>query len=105
MPVYCESCTIDIADEMLKCQVCQSPHPKGLPKVCLELGYFLEEQFPKEYALRRGAVRLKQVDSDRGRQTTSMSEYLVNSFYIYYGMDYRLHIPVISVFGLARIHI
>ncbi|KAH7517532.1 hypothetical protein FEM48_Zijuj09G0075000 [Ziziphus jujuba var. spinosa] len=72
--VYCESCAIDIAGEMLKCQVCQSPQPKGLPKVCLELGNFLEEQFPKEYALRRDAVRLKEVDSNRGWQTNGSTE-------------------------------
>ncbi|XP_015892584.3 E3 ubiquitin-protein ligase PRT1 [Ziziphus jujuba] len=72
--VYCESCAIGIAGEMLKCQVCQSPQPKGLPKVCLELGNFLEEQFPKEYALRRDAVRLKEVDSNRGWQTNGSTE-------------------------------
>lgn len=48
---------------MLRCNVCQSSHPSGFPKVCLVLGHFLEEQFPKEYALRRAAVQLKQADS------------------------------------------
>ncbi|KAM3731668.1 hypothetical protein ACB098_12G181400 [Castanea mollissima] len=51
--VYCESCVIIPAVEMLKCQVCQTSHPRGFPKVCLELDHFLEEQFPKEYMLRR----------------------------------------------------
>ncbi|XP_050252893.1 E3 ubiquitin-protein ligase PRT1 isoform X2 [Quercus robur] len=51
--VYCESCVIIPAVEMPKCQVCQTSHPRGLPKVCLELDHFLEEQFPKEYMLRR----------------------------------------------------
>nr|XP_023891439.1 E3 ubiquitin-protein ligase PRT1 isoform X2 [Quercus suber] len=51
--VYCESCVIISAVEMLKCQVCQTSHPRGFPKVCLELDHFLEEQFPKEYMLRR----------------------------------------------------
>ncbi|XP_062148287.1 E3 ubiquitin-protein ligase PRT1 isoform X3 [Alnus glutinosa] len=60
--VYCESCVIIPAGEMLKCHVCQTLHPKGFPKVCLVLDHFLEEQFPKEYVLRRDAVQLKQVD-------------------------------------------
>lgn len=47
---------------MLTCKVCQSCHPSEFPKVCLELGCFLEEQFPKEYALRRDAVQFKQAD-------------------------------------------
>ncbi|XP_022848728.1 E3 ubiquitin-protein ligase PRT1-like [Olea europaea var. sylvestris] len=36
-----------------KCQVCRCPHPGKIPGVCLEFDHFLEEQFPKEYALRR----------------------------------------------------
>ncbi|XP_056170428.1 E3 ubiquitin-protein ligase PRT1 isoform X2 [Syzygium oleosum] len=55
--VYCESCIVYPADEKLTCQVCQSRHPGGLPKVCLELDHFLEQQFPDEYALRRLAAR------------------------------------------------
>lgn len=100
--VYCESCTVGIADEMIKCQLCQSPHPRGLPKVCLEFANFLQEQFPKEYAIGRDAVQLKQVDLKHGRQTTSTSEYLVNSLHFnnYNYMDCRLCIPVIFIFGL-----
>ncbi|TKY66107.1 E3 ubiquitin-protein ligase PRT1 [Spatholobus suberectus] len=59
--VYCQTCVINIDDEMLRCQVCQSPHPRGFPKVCLELDHFLEEQFPEEYGKRRDAIELKQI--------------------------------------------
>lgn len=45
---------------MLKCEVCQSPHPGDIPKVCLEFDHFLEEQFPEEYGLRRGTLQMKQ---------------------------------------------
>ncbi|PON70796.1 Cdk-activating kinase assembly factor [Parasponia andersonii] len=60
--VYCQSCLLDLCDEMIRCQVCHSLHPKGLPKVCLELHQFLEQCFAKEYALRRDAVLLKQIN-------------------------------------------
>ena len=46
---------------MPRCQVCQSPHPRGFPKVCLALDHLLEEQFPEEYAQRRDAVQLSQI--------------------------------------------
>ncbi|KAK7395373.1 hypothetical protein VNO78_15925 [Psophocarpus tetragonolobus] len=59
--VYCQTCVINIDDEMLRCQVCQSPHPRGFPKVCLELDHFLEEQFSEEYEQRRDAIGLKQI--------------------------------------------
>ncbi|KAA8543477.1 hypothetical protein F0562_021028 [Nyssa sinensis] len=71
--VYCKSCIIP-ADEVLRCQVCQSSHPRGYPKVCLELDHFLEEKFPKEYALRRGAVQLKQVHLQHESATTCSTE-------------------------------
>ncbi|KAK4573966.1 hypothetical protein RGQ29_031770, partial [Quercus rubra] len=67
--VYCESCVIILAVEMLKCQVCQTSHPRGFPKVCLELDHFLEEQFPKEYMLRRDAILLKLVDVEHKHPT------------------------------------
>ncbi|KAI4354396.1 hypothetical protein L6164_003261 [Bauhinia variegata] len=60
--VYCESCIISSADKVLRCQVCQTPHPRGCPKVCLELVHFLEEQLPEEYARRRDAVQLRQIN-------------------------------------------
>ncbi|XP_077250798.1 E3 ubiquitin-protein ligase PRT1-like isoform X2 [Tasmannia lanceolata] len=59
--VYCKPCITTSVDEILKCQECQSLHPGGLPKVCLELNDFLEKQFPNEYELRREALQLKQV--------------------------------------------
>ncbi|KAF3435993.1 hypothetical protein FNV43_RR23085 [Rhamnella rubrinervis] len=92
--VYCESCTVGIADETIKCQVCQSSHPKGLPKVCLEFGNFLQEQFPEEYALRRDAVQLKQVDSKNGGQTTSSSESSKQGDIMSCSIDSKVHIHV-----------
>ncbi|KAL8146819.1 hypothetical protein AgCh_004524 [Apium graveolens] len=61
--VYCETCISIPADEKLRCQVCQSLHPNGIPKVCLELHHFLEIQFPTEYELRRNTI--KQVKSEQ----------------------------------------
>lgn len=61
--VYCETCISIPADEKLRCQVCQSLHPNGIPKVCLELHHFLEIQFPTEYELRRNTI--KQVDTQQ----------------------------------------
>ncbi|XP_030933670.1 E3 ubiquitin-protein ligase PRT1 isoform X3 [Quercus lobata] len=78
--VYCESCVIIPAVEMLKCQVCQTSHPRGLPKVCLELDHFLEEQFPKEYKLRRDGILLKLVDVEHKHPTICMPEYLISLF-------------------------
>ncbi|CAL0306488.1 unnamed protein product [Lupinus luteus] len=51
---------LQLSCEVLKCEVCQSQHPKGFPKVCLAV-HFLEEQFPEEYAKRRDAVQLSQL--------------------------------------------
>lgn len=69
---------------MLKCQVCQTSHPRGLPKVCLELDHFLEEQFPKEYMLRRDAILLKLVDVEHKHPTICMPEYLISLFNVQY---------------------
>ncbi|KAL5562095.1 hypothetical protein UlMin_031842 [Ulmus minor] len=69
--LYCESCLVDIGDEMLKCIVCQSSHPKGFPKVCLELNFFLEKQFPQEYAQRKNDVEVKQVNLRRASMESS----------------------------------
>ncbi|CAL0306015.1 unnamed protein product [Lupinus luteus] len=59
--VYCETCIVNVAVEVVRCEVCQSQHPKGFPKVCLALHHFLEEQFPEEYAKRRAVVQLSQL--------------------------------------------
>ncbi|WOL09957.1 hypothetical protein Cni_G18711 [Canna indica] len=57
--VYCQSCLSDLSGEPLQCHVCQSLHPGDFPNVCLNLGHFLEEVFPREYAMRREEVQLK----------------------------------------------
>ncbi|KAL5702693.1 hypothetical protein ACHQM5_027873 [Ranunculus cassubicifolius] len=55
--VYCQSCISTIVDEALRCQVCQSLHPKGRLKVCRELDHLLEKKFPEEYAQRKEALQ------------------------------------------------
>ncbi|KAK7255944.1 hypothetical protein RIF29_29373 [Crotalaria pallida] len=80
--VYCETCVTNLADEDLRCQVCQLPHPRGLPKVSLEFDHFLEETFPEDYAWRRDAIQLRQIkvepetpsncSSDNGNKGASM---------------------------------
>ncbi|XVE78078.1 hypothetical protein DITRI_Ditri13aG0115000 [Diplodiscus trichospermus] len=72
--VYCQTCIIIPGDKKLRCQVCQCMQPKGCPKVCLTFDQFLAAKFPKEYALRRDAVQLKQVASKHERATTCMSK-------------------------------
>lgn len=79
--VYCESCIIIPTVQQLKCEVCQCLNPNGFPKVCLELDQFLEEQFCKEYALRRDAVQLKKVQLKHESATTCMCQCAVNSLY------------------------
>ncbi|KAL3716219.1 hypothetical protein ACJRO7_007905 [Eucalyptus globulus] len=71
--VYCESCIVYPADEKLTCQVCKSRHPGGLPKVCLELDHFLEQQFPEECALRRLTARPRLAISENGSQKSRNS--------------------------------
>ncbi|XP_039160686.1 E3 ubiquitin-protein ligase PRT1-like [Eucalyptus grandis] len=71
--VYCESCIVYPADEKLTCQVCKSRHPGGLPKVCLELDHFLEQQFPEEYALGRLTARPRLAISENGSQKSRNS--------------------------------
>ncbi|KAK3405962.1 hypothetical protein EUGRSUZ_K02171 [Eucalyptus grandis] len=71
--VYCESCIVYPADEKLTCQVCKSRHPGGLPKVCLELDHFLEQQFPEEYALRRLAAQPTLTNSENDSQKSRNS--------------------------------
>ncbi|KAF8006202.1 hypothetical protein BT93_K0490 [Corymbia citriodora subsp. variegata] len=66
--LYCESCIVYQADEKLTCQVCKSRHPRGLPKVCLELDHFLEQQFTEEYASRRFAARPRLTISENASQ-------------------------------------
>ncbi|KAF5746328.1 hypothetical protein HS088_TW06G00499 [Tripterygium wilfordii] len=68
--VYCENCIINPVDQMIRCKVCNSSHPGGSPKVCLELAEFLKEQFPKDYALRIDTVQQKQANFENESQTT-----------------------------------
>ncbi|KAE8676270.1 Proteolysis 1, putative isoform 2 [Hibiscus syriacus] len=72
--VYCQTCISIPADEMLRFQVCQCLHPRGLPKVCLTLDHFLEAKFPNGYALRKDAIQLKQASSNHGRLSTCSME-------------------------------
>ncbi|XP_065875904.1 E3 ubiquitin-protein ligase PRT1-like isoform X2 [Euphorbia lathyris] len=108
---YCDTCISCPVDEMLKCQVCQSPHPAGLPKICLELDHFLEEQFPRDYALRREAVQLRQVhiknENNTGKSTSSSKkglrfssatneEFSPSEIHPRYGCDYCGMYPIIG---------
>ncbi|KAL3645084.1 hypothetical protein CASFOL_010264 [Castilleja foliolosa] len=70
---YCACCIEWKTYEMFKCEVCQSPHPGDIPKVCLEFDHFLEEQFPKEYELRRATLQMEQLQLS-SVTTTSSSE-------------------------------
>ncbi|KAI3915618.1 hypothetical protein MKX01_015443 [Papaver californicum] len=63
---YCESCLEVPEIEALSCQLCQSPHPNGFPKVCLVLDNFLETEFAQEYVQRREDVLHKPVRSQQG---------------------------------------
>ncbi|KVI03807.1 Zinc finger, RING/FYVE/PHD-type, partial [Cynara cardunculus var. scolymus] len=55
--VYCEACITIPEDGVIKCRVCEGRHPNGVPSICKELDYFLEEQFSSEYALRRSSMQ------------------------------------------------
>ncbi|KAF9605128.1 hypothetical protein IFM89_014119 [Coptis chinensis] len=70
--VCCQSCIVIPVNEALRCQLCQSSHPKGLPKVCLELDHLLEKIFPKEYALRREAVQLQPIHGQQGNPSAGV---------------------------------
>ncbi|XP_028780959.1 E3 ubiquitin-protein ligase PRT1 isoform X1 [Neltuma alba] len=72
--VYCESCIKNSTDEMLRCQICQLPHPRGFPKVCLELDHFIKEQFPEEYAKQRDAVQLRHINDKPETPSCSLNE-------------------------------
>lgn len=78
--VYCEPC-IALAGEAIRCQICQSPHPVGFLKVCLEFDHFLEEQFPEEYTARRGTVQPKEVQFQCESSPTCMSQPFMSEFY------------------------
>ncbi|XP_039001031.1 E3 ubiquitin-protein ligase PRT1-like [Hibiscus syriacus] len=67
--IYCQTCIIFPANEMLRCPVFQCLHPSSFPNICLTLDQFLAAQFPNEYALRKDSVLLKQVSSKHDRAT------------------------------------
>ncbi|GER25032.1 E3 ubiquitin-protein ligase PRT1 [Striga asiatica] len=76
------ACCIDVQmNEVLKCGVCQSLHPGDTPKVCLEFDHFLEEQFPKEYALRRETLQMKQEQLHSDTPNTCSSKADKESFH------------------------
>ncbi|XP_043722501.1 E3 ubiquitin-protein ligase PRT1-like isoform X2 [Telopea speciosissima] len=78
--VYCESCIATPGVELLRCQVCQSFHPTGLPKVCLEFDHFLEGQFPEKYDLRREAVHSCQSGRPSASATQDVKQDAKSSF-------------------------
>ncbi|KAI3449887.1 hypothetical protein Pfo_006552 [Paulownia fortunei] len=78
---FCICCIVLQKNEMLKCEVCQSPHPGDVPKVCLEFDHFLEEQFPKEYELRRGTLHMQQEQFPSETPSTCSSEAAKESFH------------------------
>ncbi|XP_073023599.1 E3 ubiquitin-protein ligase PRT1 isoform X1 [Primulina eburnea] len=71
--VFCKCCIFPRTNEILMCEVCQNPHPGDIPKVCLEFDHFLEEQFPKEYGLRKG-LQMKQEQFPRETPSACSSE-------------------------------
>lgn len=71
--VYCKSCLhTPPKNESLRCQLCQSLHPGGFPRVCLKLDHFLVEQFPKEYTHRKATLQNKEVDCQQGLSTCAV---------------------------------
>lgn len=87
--VYCETCLSIPADEKLQCQLCQSSHPKGIPKVCLELHHFVEAQFPTEYELRKNTI--KQVDSQQELPTICSAEGSKRSGHFSFSSDEKFY--------------
>ncbi|PIM97102.1 hypothetical protein CDL12_30435 [Handroanthus impetiginosus] len=102
--VFCVCCIVIQTDEMLKCEVCQSPHPGDIPKVCLEFDHFLEEQFPKEYGLRRRTSQMKQEQFRSVAPSTCSSAAAKESFHFsfssgedpspWWNANSRLHVGV-----------
>ncbi|XAR60975.1 hypothetical protein NMG60_11034540 [Bertholletia excelsa] len=71
--VYCETCIVP-TDWDIDCHVCQMPHPSGFPKVFLEFGHFLKEEFPEKYMARKRMVELREVQFHREKPSTRSSE-------------------------------
>jgi hypothetical protein len=69
--VYCRTCIPNLDDGLLKCQVCSSVSPSGIPQTCKELDQFLEEKFPVEYLLKKDAVQDKETLFEHENASTS----------------------------------
>ncbi|KAM5563121.1 hypothetical protein ABKV19_018017 [Rosa sericea] len=96
--VYCESCIVKQNEQKLRCQVCQSFHPTGYPKVCLDLQNFLIEQFPKELAHRRDGVQRKHVNPTtcESKSSKEAEKSSSGSYHIGVGCDYCGMYPIIG---------
>ncbi|XP_010920334.1 E3 ubiquitin-protein ligase PRT1 isoform X2 [Elaeis guineensis] len=70
--VFCESCLSGIVGHQVKCQVCQSLHPGEFPNICLDLDHFLEEQFPREYVMRRETIMFRKIQCTLGEPSSSV---------------------------------
>ncbi|XP_074268470.1 E3 ubiquitin-protein ligase PRT1-like [Silene latifolia] len=55
--VLCEACIVVPEDEVIICKVCEIPHPRDCPNICVDLNNFVEEQFPDEFAARKGNIQ------------------------------------------------
>lgn len=99
--VYCETCVSIPADAKLRCQICLSSHPKGIPKVCLELHHFLETQFPTEYELRKNTI--KQVDSQQELPIIRSAEGSRQSGHFSFSSDERFYPSWVD--GTVHVHV
>ncbi|XP_039138429.1 E3 ubiquitin-protein ligase PRT1 isoform X1 [Dioscorea cayenensis subsp. rotundata] len=72
--VFCESCLSGLVDGPLKCQVCRSPHPGGIPNVCLDLDHFLEEQFPRHHITMKEGVGLERTQGQKGELSSGVPQ-------------------------------
>ncbi|KAJ3682372.1 hypothetical protein LUZ60_014945 [Juncus effusus] len=72
--VYCDSCMLSMAGEKIICKVCKSPHPGEFPNVCLDLNHFIEENFPKEYSLKKQNAIVKKSKCQPGALSSSPEE-------------------------------
>ncbi|XP_062024742.1 E3 ubiquitin-protein ligase PRT1-like [Rosa rugosa] len=96
--VYCESCIVKQDEEKITCQVCQSFHPTGYPKVCLDLQNFLIEQFPKELAHRRDGVQRNHVNPTtcESKSSKEAEKSSSGSYHRGVGCDYCGMYPIIG---------
>lgn len=69
--VFCDSCMSGLATKPLNCPVCESLHPGEFPNVCLDLDHFLQEQFPKEYLMRKERATRQRAECQCGESSSS----------------------------------